>query len=102
MPALAANPLLRSRLASEHAGGEPSASTLQALVREATETLRGNPRDEKRYRAILHTYLKPAATQELAAERLGLPFSTYRYQLGSGIERVTQLLWQRELSGSAS
>jgi hypothetical protein len=102
LPALAANPLLRSRLASEHAGGEPSASTLQALVREAAETLRGNPRDEKRYRAILHTYLKPAATQELAAERLGLPFSTYRYQLGSGIERVTQLLWQRELSGSAS
>jgi hypothetical protein len=38
-------------------------------------------------------------TQEAAAERLGLPFSTYRRHLGSGIERITAWLWERELRG---
>ena len=46
------------------------------------------------------TFFEPAATQELAAERLGLPFSTYRYQLAGAIGRVTGLLWQRELDGA--
>jgi len=67
-PALADNPLLRSRLARERAGGAPSVATLQTLLREAAETLRGPPRDEKRYRAVALTYLAPAATQEAAAE----------------------------------
>jgi hypothetical protein len=97
--ALAANPLLRSRVAAEHAGDAPTAATLQALLREAAETLRANPRDEKLYRALRRTYLEPAATQELAAELLGLPFSTYRYHLTGGIARVTERLWQRELHG---
>jgi hypothetical protein len=35
----------------------------------------------------------------LAAELLGLPFSTYRYHLAGGIARVTESLWQRELHG---
>jgi hypothetical protein len=35
------------------------------------------------------------ASQEKVAERLGLPFSTYRYQLAKGIERVAEMLWQR-------
>lgn len=33
------------------------------------------------------------------AERLGLPFSTYRYQLAQGLERLAAWLWQRELYG---
>jgi hypothetical protein len=96
---LAANPLLRARVAAEHAGGAPSPATLQALLREAAETLRANPRDAKLHRALRRTYLEPAATQELAAERLGLPFSTYRYHLTGGIARVTEWLWRRELHG---
>ena len=97
--ALAANPLLRSRLAVERTEGDPDSATLQALIREAAETLQGNPKDEKLYRAIHRTYLEPAGTQELAAELLGLPFSTYRYQLAAGIARVTEQLWHRELYG---
>ena len=73
---------------------------LQALLREAAEALRANPRDEKLYRALRRTYLEPAATQELAAELLGLPFSTYRYHLTTGIARVTAWLWRRELHGA--
>jgi hypothetical protein len=38
--------------------------------------------------------------QEAAAERLGLPFSTYRRHLTTGVERVTGWLWQRELHGA--
>jgi hypothetical protein len=98
--ALAASPLLRSRVATQAAGGPPTAATLQGLLREAAGTLRANPRDERLYRALACTFLEPAATQELAAERLGLPFSTYRYQLAGGIRRVTDLLWRRELYGA--
>jgi hypothetical protein len=52
----------------------------------------------KLYRALYHTYLQPAATQELAAELLDLPFSTYRRHLKASIERLTALLWQQELA----
>jgi hypothetical protein len=97
--ALATNPLLRSRVAAEHADSDPTPAGLQALLRAAAESLRASPRDEKLYRAIQHTYLEPAATQELAAELLGLPFSTYRYHLSGGIERIGEWLWQRELGG---
>jgi hypothetical protein len=100
--ALATNPLLRSRVVAEHPAGPPTAATLQALLREAADSLRAAPRDEKLYRALLRTYFEPAATQELAAELLDLPFSTYRYHLAGGIARVTEWLWQRELHGTDS
>jgi predicted acetyltransferase/energy-coupling factor transporter ATP-binding protein EcfA2 len=87
---LAVSPLLRSRLV----GGTPEA--LRARLREATEALTANPRDLKLHRALWHTYFEPAPTQEAAAELLGLPFNTYRYQLANGIERVAEWLWRRE------
>ena len=97
--ALADNPLLRSRLVVERAGAGQPVEALRALLREAAETLRANPRDERFYRAVHRTYLEPAPTQEAAAERLGLPFSTYRAHLGGGIARVVAWLWRRELAG---
>ena len=98
--ALAANPLVRSRLVAD-ASGRPAGDTarLQALLREALETLNVSPRDEKFGRALLYTFFHPAATQEGAAERLGLPFSTYRYQLARGEDRIVAWLWHLELSG---
>jgi hypothetical protein len=98
--ALATNPLVRSRLVSDVDGNAGDPSRLQELLREALETLTGSPRDEKFRRALLYTYFQPALTQEGAAERLGLPFSTYRYHLARGTERIVQWLWERELSGS--
>lgn len=97
---LAANPLLRSRLVVDMAGQAVSPARLQALLLEAADTLRANPKDTKLHRAIWHTYLEPAPTQEQAAELLNLPFNTYRYQLARGIERITTWLWQRELNGA--
>jgi hypothetical protein len=95
--ALQGNPLLRSRLAQSAGGASPA--VLQAVLKEAAEELRANPRDEKLYRALLRTYLDPAPTQEIAADLLDLPFSTYRRHLSNGIERITAYLWQRELEG---
>jgi hypothetical protein len=46
------------------------------------------------------TFMQNTPTQQVAAERLGLPFSTYRRHLTRGLERVCDLLWQRELLGA--
>ena len=95
------NPLLRSRLVVQRAGsdsGESQRNTaLDELLREAVANLQMSPKDLKYYRAVYHTYVQPAATQELAAELLDLPFSTYRRHLKTGITLVTEMLWQAEL-----
>jgi hypothetical protein len=96
---LAENPLLRSRVVCE-GGAEASPERLRGLLDDAAATLRDHPRDEKLYRALDATYLRPAPNQEAAAERLGLPFSTYRRHLSAGVERVAGWLWERELHGA--
>jgi hypothetical protein len=100
---LSRNPLLRTRLVAEHAGDqEPGAATLEALVAAAVEALREHPRDDKLWRAVERTYVRPAATQERAAAALGLPFSTYRRHLTQGVDRVVAWLWDQEVYGSPS
>lgn len=95
--ALGDNLLLRSRLLMT--GSTPATpAALRDALRAAAETLKRRPRDEKFYEALDLTFLRPAATQEAAAERLGLPFGTYRYRLGTAIDRVTDILWEQELS----
>jgi hypothetical protein len=96
---LAANPLMRSRLVMQHAEGTPTSIVLQSLLRAAAGTLKQTPKDEKFYRAVWHTYFQPAPTQELAAEAIGIPFNTYRYQLATALERITAWLWNAEISG---
>lgn len=96
--ALAANPLLRTRTVRERCGDDPVAA-LRDLIVEAVDALAAEPRDAKLARALQRTYVTPAATQEAAAELLGLPFSTYRGHLARGIERVAERLWHCELYG---
>jgi hypothetical protein len=99
---LSRNPLLRTRVGHDFAGDEePSAATVEALVCAAVETLREHPRDDKLWRAVERTYVRPAATQERAAAALELPFSTYRRHLAQGVDRVVAWLWNRELYGTA-
>jgi hypothetical protein len=99
---LTRNPLVRTRLARGYAGtDEPDADALEDLLRAAVETLRNHPRDDKLLRAVERTYLRPAPTQEAAAELLGLPFSTYRRHLSRGVGRVVAWLWDHEVYGSA-
>jgi hypothetical protein len=96
---LATNPLMRSRLILQTTGENAGPSVLQDLIRQAAESLQAAPKLDKLYRALELTYLKPAPTQEIAAERLDLPFSTYRRHLTGAVTRVTEWLWQRELYG---
>jgi hypothetical protein len=94
--ALADSPLVRSHLV---APGERA-----DRVRELREVLTGTIRilAEDRKAAKLHrvleaTFVRPAATQELAAQSLDLPFTTYRRHLTRGTEWVCDLLWRKEL-----
>jgi hypothetical protein len=95
--ALRDNPLLRSRLLADQTGaGRPE--DLRATVLAAARNLREQPRAEKFYRAIDLTYLTPVGKQEAVAERLGLPFGTYRYRLNMAIDRIVDSLWNREVT----
>lgn len=100
---LKSSPLLQSRLVIERVGASASRTerltALQELLVEACAYLQRTPREAKFYRAVLHTYIKPAATQELAAEMLDLPFSTFRRHLKQGMARVCEIVWQWELHG---
>jgi AAA ATPase domain len=97
---LARNPLLRTRLLADAAAGGPAdAATLDRVLRAAVATLTQDPRDDKQYRAVEQTYLRRTATQEGAAARLGLPFSTYRRHLGQGVARIVAWCWEREVYG---
>ncbi|AQZ65095.1 COG2256: ATPase related to the helicase subunit of the Holliday junction resolvase [[Actinomadura] parvosata subsp. kistnae] len=96
---LARSPLTRTRLVAGQSDGE-SAKALRELLETEIEALREGPRSVKLHRVLAATYLGDAPTQEAAAERLGLPFTTYRRHLVSGIERVCENLWQRELHGT--
>jgi hypothetical protein len=75
------------------------AELLQELIKETAENLKASPRDLKYYRAVYHTYLQPTPTQAKAAELLDLPMGTFRRHLKSGIEQLTEMLWQQEVGG---
>jgi hypothetical protein len=98
--ALATNPLARARVVREREAEVSAPEALRGLVREALDALRDDPRREKLIRALECTYVRPAPTQEAAAELLNLPFSTYRGHLTRGLEWVVDWLWQRELYGA--
>jgi hypothetical protein len=97
---LATTPLMQSRLLAGSSSAPADPAALQGLLRDAIASLTANPRDAKLHRALWHTYIEPAPTQEQAAELLDLPYNTYRYHLAKGIARVTDWLWRRELAGA--
>jgi hypothetical protein len=99
---LAHSPLLRSRCLVERSDQSPTPALLHALLHEGVELLTASPRTRKLHRALWHTYFAPAPTQEMAAELLDLPFSTYRYQLGKAVKQLGDWLWQQELYGAES
>jgi hypothetical protein len=101
---LSHNPLTRSRFVVEQVGATAAdverVAALRAILKEAMDALQATPRDAKAYRALYHTYVQPAPSQEQAAEILDLPFSTFRRHLKSGVQRVTDKLWQREIGST--
>jgi hypothetical protein len=95
---LARNPLCRTRLVRARVGDE-CGTALAEVVRDAAGQLQLHPRDQKRWRAIDRTYLRPSPTQERAAEVLDVPFSTYRRHLTEGVAQIVEQLWTREVHG---
>jgi hypothetical protein len=92
---LAANPLNRSRLVAEQD------QNLHDVLLHAIETLLGERGGETRHRVLTSTYSKTAPTQEAAARRLGMSFSTYRRHLTAAVQHIRDVLWSHELSGTA-
>ena len=94
------SPLLQSRLVRDAAAhGADEADRIEALrklVAEAASLLANAPREQPYYRAVCAAYLEPAPTQQLASERVGVPFSTFRRHLGRGIDHIVKELWRRE------
>jgi hypothetical protein len=98
---LRGNLLLRSRLVVSNTGVAANEAErilkLSEMVIMAAESLRSSPRGEKYFKALDKAYFHPAPTQEIAAELLDLPFSSFRRHLKAGIDQVTEILWQKEI-----
>jgi hypothetical protein len=93
---LAANPLARTRMVTDHADEDPVAS-LRALIADSLAAVGEDPRAEKYYRAVQTRYVRGAPTREAAAERLGVSLSTFQRHLAQGLKHVRDQLWDREL-----
>ena len=98
---LKSNPLLQSRIVVDHLVDDYSIEKriekLKQLVDDCLEKLKGDPKALKGFRAIEKTYIRPAQSQEIAAELLQLPYSTFRRHLNSGVEELSEILWEMEI-----
>jgi hypothetical protein len=92
---LAANLLLGSALAATTGG--PTCAQLRATIEHAAAQLANLPKGTQLHAVLHRTYLRPAPTQEAAAEVLDLPLSTYRRYLAKALEQLTDLLWTVEI-----
>jgi TolB-like protein/Flp pilus assembly protein TadD len=97
---LAGNALLQSRILAGYETGIATPQALRTLLAQTAETLFANDRDQRLYRVLDLTYFHPATKQEAAANRLGMPFSTYRRHLTASVDRLTEWMWQRENDAS--
>jgi hypothetical protein len=99
--ALSGNPLVGSAMVQDLVRrGEPPRppdGVLRDLILVAADALRADPRAGNLHRVLDRTFLRPAPSQEKAAEILDLPFSTYRRHRDRAVEAVTRWLWEREL-----
>lgn len=102
--ALLRNPLVASSMVQNALRQQPDPRpdhVLRTLLLDASLVLKSDPRAESQYRVVDRTYLRPAPSQEKAAELLDLPFSTYRRYRDRGVEMITDWLWDRDIeSGS--
>ncbi|MDW8059162.1 MAG: ATP-binding protein [Thermomicrobium sp.] len=95
---LRGNPLLSSRIVLREAGsGEAQRihALRQVLARAIAEL--GLRPQYQRWQAVAESaYLHPVEAQERMAERLGIPFSTYRRYLKAATDWMVDALWQAE------
>lgn len=101
---LRGNPLLTAGFIERMAG--PGASegqriqVLRRMLERAIYELGLRPQ-YRRWQAVAESaYLHPVESQERMAERLGIPFSSYRRHLKSATEWITDFLWQFEVGAA--
>jgi hypothetical protein len=92
------SPLVNASFIGEGPEGRGARATrLRAALLQQIEGLRGAPQGDRQHRALHATFVDVAENQELAAERLGMAYSTFRRYLAAGVIRVIDELWSREL-----
>ncbi|MDH6228285.1 MULTISPECIES: ATP-binding protein [Streptomyces] len=98
---LAAGALRTTRMVTGQPGYAPehAGEMLRELLSDAVDALRADPRDAKLHRVLATTFFHRVPSHMVAAERLSLPYSTFRRHLQRGCERVCDILWQRETAG---
>ncbi len=95
---LARSPLLGTALADTDGSGDPGDGVaLRDTLLAAMGSLGSERRGAEHRRVLERTYARGAPSQEVAAELLGLPFSTYRRHLGQAQVRLVELLWSVEI-----
>ncbi len=93
-PTVAASPLIDSSLAG-HGDLATRIENLRAAVEEAVDSLQGTPRGDMLHRILAVSFFHGSPTQEEAAQRLNVPFGTYRHRLAAAIDQVAEELWRR-------
>ncbi len=98
------SPLLQSRLVLDRC---TAGCGLDEKIKVLRDTLASSVNDfpgadfDDRPRAVLRTtYFEENLKQLAIAQRLNLPFSTYRYHLAQALERLCDVLWRMEAGDS--
>jgi hypothetical protein len=87
---LEANPLRHSRLVVDHG------MALREVLSNAVAGLVTGRGGDKAHQVATLAFLEGAPTQEAAARRLRMPYSTYRRHLAIATSRIEERLWQHE------
>lgn len=94
---LRTSPLARSRFVLARPEPDPT-SRLRAAVRAHLPLIEQRARGKPWESVLRRTWLEPTGTQEQTANRLGLPFSTYRRYLGRATSALIDALWLSDTS----
>lgn len=97
---LATSPLLGSALVDAHA--DDPVTALRETLAAGIAALADERRGAEHRRVLERTYLAGAPSQEVAAELLDLPFSTYRRHLAQAQDRLVEVLWAVEIGQGVS
>lgn len=90
--------LVRTRLATaEHVPASPE--ELRDVIVSAADELRARPGGEHLHQVLRLTYIEPAPVQKQAIHELGMSRATYRRHLNLAIDKLTDILWRREIAG---
>jgi hypothetical protein len=97
------NGLLHARMVLERTRGSTAVTdtvpALREVVLSAIDALRtSSPRGDRQARVLDATFVKPAPTQQEAADQLAMAFGTFRRYVTTALAELTSVLWFNELS----